>query len=98
MRPSLSIAGVFKPVLMDDSGMRCTCTAIMTMAADASIEGKQFSYYLQSAFLQIIGWHVDFECYFTSRSEEDDTQNMRGGMLAVGEELRDSSRAFRALR
>lgn len=52
----------------------------------------------QRYFLQIIGWHVDFECDLTSRGKENDTQNMRGGMLTGGEELRDSSRAFRVLR
>lgn len=49
-------------------------------------------------YLQIIGWHLNFECYFSSENEKDNSRNLCGGMMAVGEELRDGSRAFRPRR
>jgi len=41
---------------------------------------------------------LNFECYFSSENEKHDTQNLCGGMMAVGDELRDGSRALRARR
>lgn len=54
------------------------------------------SYYLD-VFMQIIGWHLNFECYFSSENEKHNSQNSCGGMMAVGDELRDESRALHHL-
>lgn len=34
-------------------------------------------------YLQIIGWHLNFECYFSSENEKDNSRNLCGGMMAV---------------
>lgn len=34
-------------------------------------------------YLQIIGWHLNLECYFSSENEKHNSPNLCGGMMAV---------------
>lgn len=46
----------------------------------------------KKCYLQITGWNLNFECYFSSGNEKDNSRNSSDGVMAGCEELRDESR------